>query len=196
MIGVAVVGLVSFGSEARVRCRGWERWRWASGATATAWKVWYQNDYAASQAGRAVALRANLVHETAQPDEDVVRATVSYEAVSGKSLSVVGSAYTLTALGSVRCERRERAEVPQVLRCSAASCPILSEAGSPRTSASSSRARSFRRGEVVADGRPWPRSPRPADEVFHVRRGRYQLLRSRAAVRAISARRPVSADSA
>ena len=47
------------------------------------------------QAGRAVALRANLVHETAQRDEDVVRATVNYEAVAGKSLSVVGSAFTL-----------------------------------------------------------------------------------------------------
>jgi hypothetical protein len=187
-IGVAVAGLLVFGSEARVTAPRVGALALAlAGATVSAWQFWYQNEYAPSQAGRAVALRANLVHETTQRREDVVRATVSYEAVSGKSLSVVGSAYTLTGSRVVRCDRRERADV------SAAADVFKTFLVDPQRSRFSADVREQQPGTVlyvgkfVGDGRRLePKVPYVRQFVFYVRRGSYQLLRFRAELFAIS----------
>lgn len=187
-IGVAVSGLVAFASEARVTVpRVGALVLAIAGATVSAWQFWYQNEYAPSQAGRAVALRANLVHETAQRNEDVVRATVNYEAVAGKSLSVVGSAYTLTGSRLVRCDRKERADV------SAVADSFKTFLVDPQRSRFSADVREQQPatvlavGKFVGDGRRLePKVPYMRQFVFHVRRGRYQLLRFRAELFAIS----------
>ena len=187
-IGVAVAGLLAFGSEARLTVPRVGALALAlAGATVSAWQFWYQNEYAPSQAGRAVALRANLIHETTQRRNDVVRATISYEAVSGKSLSVVGSAYTLTGSRVVRCDRRERADV-------AAVADVLDEfLVDPQRVRFSAHIREQQPGTVlsvgkfVGDGRRLePKVPYVRQFVFYVPRGSYQLLRFRAELFAIS----------
>jgi len=75
------------------------------GTTIGAWEFWYQNQYVPSHAGRAVALEVEL-HGDARPSPyDVIKATVGYEDIGGKSVSVLGSAYTLTGSRVVRCHR-------------------------------------------------------------------------------------------
>ena len=121
---IAVAGMVSlaFGQEVRVTIPRVGAIALAVlGATVSAWQFWYQNEYGPSQAGRAVALRADLVRLAREPATDVVRATIRVEAVSGASLSVVGSAYTLTGARVVGCDRRDRVGVSEGPRSSKAS---------------------------------------------------------------------------
>ena len=187
-IGVAVAGLVEFGSEARVTVpRVGALVLALAGATVSAWSFWYQNEYAPSQAGRAVALKAGLVHEEVQRDDDVVRATVSYEAVSGKSLSVVGSAYTLTGSRVVRCVRPDRVDASEVAEVFSG---FLIDPQQSRFTADVRERRPstvLAAGKFVGDGRRLePKVPYVRQIVFHVPRGRYQLLRFRAELFAIS----------
>ena len=75
---------MAFGSEVRVTIpRVGALGLALIGATVSAWQFWYQNEYGPSQAGRAVALKADIVRETGQRSSEAVRATVRYEAVSG-----------------------------------------------------------------------------------------------------------------
>lgn len=187
-IGVAVAGLLEFGSEARVTVPRVGALALAlAGATVSASQFWYQNEYAPSQAGHAVSLKAGLVHEAAQQHDDVVRATVSYEAVSGKPLTVVGSAYTLTGSRIVRCDRRERADASEVAKV------FNGFLIDPQTSRFTADVRErppstvLAAGKFVGDGRRLePKVPYVRQIVFHVPRGKYQLLRYRAQLFAIS----------
>jgi hypothetical protein len=181
LIAVAAAGVMTFGGEVsitapRVGAVGLA----LIGATVSAWQFWYQNEYGPSQAGRAVALQADLVHETTQRSTDVVRATVRYEAVSGKSLSVVGSAYTLTGARVVQCDRRERADAAEVAGVFSG---FLID---PQRSRFAADVRELQpstllaAGKFVGDGRRLePNVPYVRKIVFHVRRDRYQLLRFR-----------------
>ena len=187
-IAIAVAGLVEFGSEARVTVPRVGALALAlAGATVSASQFWYQNEYAPSQAGRAVSLKSNLVHEERQRNDDVVRATVSYEAVSGKSLTVVGSAYTLTGSRVVRCDRRERADASEVAQV------FNGFLIDPQTSRFTSDVRErppstvLAAGKFVGEGRRLePKVPYVRQIVFYVPRGKYQLLRYRAQLFAIS----------
>ena len=157
------------------------------GAAVSASQFWYQNEYGPSQAGRAVALRADLVRQRRQAATDVVRATIRLEAVSGASLSVVGSAYTLTGARVVRCDRRDRAgvtEVAEVFRGFLIDPQRSRFAADVREQQPSTV---LAAGKFVGDGRRLePGVPYFRDIVFHVERGRYQLLRFRAELFAIS----------
>jgi hypothetical protein len=187
-IGIAVAGLVEFGSEARVTVPRVGAIALAlAGATVSASQFWYQNEYAPSQAGRAVSLKAGLVHEARQRNDDVVRATVSYEAVSGKSLTVVGSAYTLTGSRIVRCDRRGRVDASEVADV------FNGFLIDPQTARFTADVRERQPSTVLAAGkfvgegrRLEPKVPYVRQIVFHVPRGKYQLLRYRAQLFAIS----------
>jgi hypothetical protein len=188
LIAVAAAGLVTFGGEARVTApRVGALGLALIGATVSAWQFWYQNEYGPSQAGRAVALQADIVRETRQRSTDVVRATVRYEAVSGQSLLVVGSAYTLTGARVVRCQRRERADAAEVADVFSG---FLID---PQRSRFAADVRELQpstvlaAGKFVGDGRRLePGVPYVRKIVFHVARDRYQLLRFRAELFAIS----------
>ena len=187
-IGVAVAGLIEFGSEARVTVPRVGALALAlAGATVSASQFWYQNEYAPSQAGRAVSLKAGLAHEATQRNDDVVRATVSYEAVSGKSLTVVGSAYTLTGSRVVRCDRGARVDASEVATY------FNGFLIDPQTARFTADVRERQPSTVLAAGkfvgegrRLEPKVPYVRQIVFYVPRGKYQLLRYRAQLFAIS----------
>ena len=70
-----------------------------------AWEFWYQNQYVPSRAGRSVELSVKLHEDSHQQAYDVIRATIDYEELGGKSAFVVGSAYTLTGSRLDVCAR-------------------------------------------------------------------------------------------
>jgi hypothetical protein len=187
-IGIAVAGLVEFGSEARVTVPRVGALALAlAGATVSASQFWYQNEYAPSQAGHAVSLKAALVHERRQENDDVVRATVSYEAVSGNSLTVVGSAYTLTGSRVVRCDRQAPADASEVAQVFNGF--LIDPQASRFTADVRERPPStvLAAGKFVGDGRRLePKVPYVRQILFYVPRGKYQLLRYRAQLFAIS----------
>jgi hypothetical protein len=188
LIGVAVTGLAVFGSEVRVTAPRLGALALALvGATVSASQFWYQNEYAPSQAGRAIALTATLTKEETQRNAYVVRATVRFEAVAGRSLSVVGSAYTLTGSRLVSCDRQDRADVEEVAQVFSG---FLID---PQRSRFTANVREQQpstllvSGKFVGDGRRLePDVPHVREIVFHVPRQQFQLLRLRAQMFAIS----------
>jgi hypothetical protein len=155
------------------------------GTTLGAWEFWYQNQYVPSRAGGTVQLKAQLRRIDEQGPFDVIRATLDYEAIGGKSVSVVGSAYTLTGSNVIACSREATvARVgdyfggflldPQKIRFMR---DVVEQA--PAVLAA---------GKFVADGKRLdPNVPANREFVFFVPHRRYQLLRFRAQVFAIPA---------
>jgi len=153
------------------------------GIAVGAWEFWYQNQYVPSRAGRAVALKVDLRRAGQQAAFDVIRATVGYEAIGGKSVRIIGSAYTLTGSRVERCSRSATVERvagffaglladPQRLRFMA----DVRE-GTPTVLAA---------GKFAGDGKRLdPAVPADRGFVFLVPRHRYQLLRLRAQLFAI-----------
>src|SRR5215218_9726626 len=93
LIAGAPLGLRFFGSEARVTLpRLGTIALGLVGTTLAAWQFWYQNEIAPAQVGRAVALDADLRLAGERRLDDVVRATASFQALTGESVVVVGSA--------------------------------------------------------------------------------------------------------
>jgi hypothetical protein len=190
LVGVALAGLWVFGNAPS----NWLQ-RGATialGLIATAigaGEFWYQNQYAPSRAGRAVALKVDL-HRTGEQRGsayDVIRATVSYEGLGGRSVSVIGSTYTLTGSRVIRCHRPAAVKTvaqffsgflldPQRSRFMADVWEIQ-----PATVLAA--------GKFVADGKRLdPNVSSRRDFVFLVPRSRhYQLLRFRAQLFAIRA---------
>jgi hypothetical protein len=158
------------------------------GATLAAWQFWYQHEYAPSRAGRAVALTAELSRVSDSQRTAVVTATVGFEAVAGKSLVVVGSAYTLTGARVVRCARSDRASAAEVANL------FKTFLVDPQRSRFMADVREqqpstvLAAGKFVGDGlRLEPSVPYTRSLVFYVPRRRYQLLRFRAQVFAVAA---------
>jgi hypothetical protein len=153
------------------------------GIAVGAWEFWYQNQYIPSHAGRAVALKVDLRRAGEQAPFDVIRATVGYEAIGGKSVAIIGSAYTLTGSRVERCPRSATVQRvagfftgfltdPQRLRFMA---DIREE--TPKVLAA---------GKFAGDGKRLdPDVPAERGFVFLVPRQRYQLLRFRAQLFAI-----------
>ena len=116
-----------------------------------------------------------------------MRATIRVEAVSGASLSVVGSAYTLTGARVVGCDRRGRvgvSEVAEVFKGFLIDPQRSRFAADVREQQPSTV---LAAGKFVGDGRRLePGVPYFRDIVFHVGRDRFQLLRFRAELFAIS----------
>lgn len=182
LIAIALTGLVAFGSEVRVTVPRVGAVALAFvGTTVGAWQFWYSNEYAPSQAGRAVSLETRIAEEGKPAGFHVVRATVGFEAVSGKSLSVVGSAYTLTGSRVVACDRTARVDAAEVSRFFDKSLidPQRSRFAADVREQQPSTVLS--EGKFVGDGRRLePGVPYSKEFVFHVRRDAYQLLRLRA----------------
>jgi hypothetical protein len=187
LIGVALAGLRVFGKDARVTLPRLGAIALALVGTAIgAWQFWYQNQYVPARAGRAVALKVSMHLAGEQRAHHVVRATVEYEDIGGRSLSVIGSAYTLTGSRVIRCHRTAAVESvrpffsgflldPQRSRFMADAWEIQ-----PPTVLAA--------GKFVGDGkRLEPDVPSGRTLVFFVPRRRYQLLRFRAQLFAIPA---------
>jgi hypothetical protein len=155
------------------------------GTTLGAWQFWYQNAYLPGRATGTVALTAQLQHVARRGEFDVISARLAYQAIGGKSVSVVGSAYTLTASTITACTRKPTVKRvrdyfqgflldPQRLR-------FMTDVveGPPSLRAA---------GKFVADGKRLdPGVPADRTFVFFVPHGQYQLLRFRAQVFAVPA---------
>jgi hypothetical protein len=187
LLVLGIAGLRFFGSDARVtlpRIGGIVLG--LVGTLFAAWQFWYQNQYVPARAGRAVALKASLMLDGRQKTSDVVRARLEYEDVGRTSVSVIGSAYTLTGSRLVRCSRPSPAEAVKDVYGGFLVDPQRSrymtqewEEQPPDLLAT---------GKFVGDGKRLdPDVSASRDLVFLVPHGRYQLLRLRAQLFAIPA---------
>jgi len=152
-----------------------------------AWQFWYSNQYAPEHAGRAVTLKVGLQLEPGQQRAfDVIRATIDYQAVGKRSVSVVGSTYTLTGSRIFRCERPAKAAtVAGVFKS------LLPDPQRSRFMANvweAQPAAVLAAGRFAGDGKRLdPDVPASRDLIFLTPHGRYQLLRFRAQLFAIPA---------
>lgn len=147
-------------------------------------QFWYQNQYAPTRAGRAVALKVSLERVARQKGYDVVRANLDYENIAGRSVWVIGSAYTLTGSRLVPCLRPPiAARVKHVF-----DHMLIDPQRSFMTNVREERPGAvLAAGKFVADGKRLdPSVPSRRSYVLFVPRGRYQLLRLRAELFAIS----------
>jgi hypothetical protein len=156
------------------------------GIAAGAGQFWFQNQYIPSHAGRAVALEVSMSRAGRQNSYEVIRARIAYRAVGGRSVSVIGSAYTLTGSRVIRCHRPATP-----LRVQDVFQGFLVD---PQTSRYMTDVREERPATVLAaskfvgDGKRLdPNVPATRELVFFVPRHRYQLLRLRAQLFAIPA---------
>jgi hypothetical protein len=186
-IAAALYGLHVFGRDARVTLpRIGTLALGLIGTILGAWEFWYQHQYEPARAGRAVSLSVELQRIAQQPGYDVVRASIGYQDVGGRAVSVIGSTYTLTGSHVVRCARPASAKTvsgvfggflvdPQRTR-------YMSDAWEEQP------ASVLAAGKFVGDGKHLdPSVPASRDLVFYVPHGRYQLLRLRAQLFAIPA---------
>jgi hypothetical protein len=154
------------------------------GAAGGIGQFWYQNQYAPSRAGQAVALKASLQMVDERRNHYVVRATVDYEGAGGRGVSVIGSTYTLTGSRIVRCQRSATiarvAQFFQSLNLDPQRSRFMADVVEQQP------ATVLAVGKFVADGkRLEPNVPSRRELIFLVPRGRYQLLRFRASLFAI-----------
>jgi hypothetical protein len=184
-ISAAVVGVILFGRDlegtfARV---GGAVAIALLGTAIGAYEFWYQNQYTPSHAGGSVALKVSLQRAGEQGPFSVIRARIGYETIGGKSVSAIGSAYTLTGSQILRCSRSATVQRvgdyfkgflldPQRLRFMADARELQ-----PTVLAA---------GKFVADGKRLdPNVAASRELVFLVPHDRYQLLRFRAQLFAI-----------
>jgi len=182
---IAAVGLHYFGRDARVTLpRVGAIMLGLVGTIVGAWQFWYQNQYAATHAGRAVALSAVLQRLPRQQRDDVVKVTLGYEAVGSRSVVVIGSAYTLTGSRVVRCDRPATTTAERTILGG-----FLTDPQTSRFVADTWEVRPaavLAAGKFVGDGkRLAPNVAAGRSLVLHVPRGRYQLLRFRAQLFAV-----------
>jgi hypothetical protein len=154
------------------------------------WEFWYQNQYVPSHLDRAVSVQVALKKIRAQGGYDLLSATLGYEDIGGRAIVVLGSDYTLTGSTVVACPRpatpAEEAghfagqlPDPQRNRFMSAVWEIQ-----PATVLAA--------GRFVADGKLLgPNVPASRQMIFYVPHDRYQLLRLRAQVFAVSASVPL-----
>ncbi|HEY8778130.1 MAG TPA: hypothetical protein VIM33_16840 [Gaiellaceae bacterium] len=184
---MAILGLLVFGSDIRVTLAhvGGAVALTLIGTTIGLWEFWYQNRYVPSHAGRAVALNVGLRVVGRQAGFDVIRASVGYEDIGGRSVSVIGSAYTLTGSRVIRCAR-----APTVSRVASFFNGFLTDPQRIRFMADvrEESPSVLAAGKFVGDGKRLdPNVTAGRDFVFLVPEGHYQLLRFRAQLFAIPA---------
>jgi hypothetical protein len=187
-----VYGLLFFGRDARVTIpRIGTIVLGVIGTIFGAWQFWYQNQYAPAHAGQAVSLTVVITRAAVQPAYDAIETSISYEDTSSRSVSVIGSTYTLTGSRVVRCARAATTTTvdqnfsgplpdPQRTR-------FMADAWEERP------ATVLAAGKFVGDGKRLdPNVTARRDFIFLVPRHRYQLLRFRAQLYAIPASIPIS----
>ncbi len=154
------------------------------GTTIGAWEFWYQNQYIPAHAGRAVALTVALHPDGRQGDFDVVRATIGYQNAGAKTVTVLGSTYTLTGSRVVRCP-----QLATTARVQGFFDYFLTDPQRTRYMADVWEERPaavLAAGKFVGDGERLDSSVAfSRDLVFFVPPDRYQLLRLRAQVFAV-----------
>jgi hypothetical protein len=147
-------------------------------------QFWYQNQYLPTRAGRAVELSVGLERIGRQGSNDIVRATINFEDVGGRSVAVIGSVYGLTGSRVVRCHRPAKVQVVRpYFRKFLADPQEIRFTGNVREERP---ATVLAAGKFVGDGKRLDSgvaSSRPF--VFFVPR-RFQLVRFRASLFAIS----------
>jgi hypothetical protein len=159
------------------------------------WEFWYQNQYVPSHLDRAVSVQLGLKKLGEQKGFDVLSATVGYQDDGGRSVVVLGSDYTLTGSTVVRCPHTPSGRtVAKTYFTNALPDPqrsrLMTDVWEVQPSAV------LAAGRFVADGkRLAPNVPGSRQLIFYVRHGRYQLLRFRAQVFAISATVPLAEQS-
>lgn len=156
------------------------------GIVVGAGQFWFQNQYVPSHAGRAVALKVGLIRTGEQSGYDVIRARVDYEGIGGRSVSVIGSAYTLTGSRVVRCHRPATAarvqDVFEGFLVDPQASRFMTDVWEERPTTV------LAAGKFVGDGKRLdPNVPSGREFVFFVPRHRFQLLRFRAQLFAIPA---------
>jgi hypothetical protein len=187
LIVVGALGLSFFGRDARVTIpRIGTIALGVIGTIFAAWQFWYQNQYAPAHAGQAVALSATINRVDEQAAYDVIKASISYEDTSSRSVSVIGSTYTLTGSRVVRCQRAASTKYvqsdfqgmlpdPQRTR-------FMADVWEDRP------ATVLAAGKFVGDGKRLdPNVSAGRDFIFLVPRHHYQLLRFRTQLFAIPA---------
>ncbi len=154
-------------------------------------QFWYQNQYVPSHLESAVSLHAQLKLEGVQNNFNVIRATIDSEDIGGRNVKVIGSTYTLTGSRVIRCEREATPKAAQSIFTG-----ILPDPQRSRFMANAweeQPARILAAGRFVGDGtRLDANVPASRDLIFFVPRGRYQLLRFRAQLFAVSASLPLA----
>jgi hypothetical protein len=185
---VGLLGLRSFGRHVRLTQLRVEAAiaLGVIGIVAGAAQFWFQNQYIPSHAGRAVALEVSLSRAGRQGGFDVIRAKIEYQGIGGRSVSVIGSAYTLTGSRLVRCHRTATpGRVQDVFNgflVDPQTSRFMTDVWEERP------ASVLAAGKFVGDGKRLdPNVPSGRGFVFFVPRHRYQLLRLRAQLFAIPA---------
>jgi hypothetical protein len=155
------------------------------------WEFWYQNQYLPSHLDRAVQVQVDLKKLATQGRYDVLSATFGYQDIGGRSVTVLGSDYTLTGSRIVTCPRpatpAEEAgfyvgELPDPQRARFEG-PVWEV--QPATVVAT--------GRFIADGkRLGPNVPASRQMIFYVPHNQYQLLRLRAQAFAISSSVPLA----
>jgi hypothetical protein len=159
------------------------------------WEFWYQNQYVPSHLDRAVSVQVSLKKLGVQHGYDVLSANLGYEDVGGRAVVVLGSDYTLTGSTVVPCPRRPTADsVAKTYFTNALPDPqrarLMTEVWEVQPSTV------LAAGRFVADGKNLaPNVPGSRQLVLYVPHGKYQLLRFRAQVFAISTAVPLAEQS-
>ena len=159
------------------------------------WEFWYQNQYVPSHLDRAVSVQVSLKNLGTQDGNDVLRATLDYEDVGGRAVVVLGSDYTLTGSTIVPCPRQPTASsVATTYFSNALPDPQRSRLMTDVWEVQPSTV--LAAGRFVADGKNLaPNVPGSRQLILYVPHGKYQLLRFRAQVFAISAAVPLADQS-
>lgn len=156
-------------------------------------EFWYQNQYVPSHLESAVSLHVQLKLEGVQKGFDTIRATIESEDIGGRNVRVIGSTYTLTGSRVVRCERKATPKAVQSIFGGS----LLPDPQRSRFMANvweEQPASVLAAGRFVGDGTRLDADvPAQRDLIFFVPRGRYQLLRLRAQLFAVSASIPLEA---
>ena len=192
LVGVAAWGLVVF--RASLGMAG-KRLGFATALTVAVtligfWQFWYQNQYVPGHAGRAVSLAVQLTPAGVQGGFDVVRATIGYQDVGARDVTVIGSTYTLTGSRVVRCTR---SPTPKAVQQVLSGYSVDPQRSRYMTDVWEEQPASLlAAGKFVADGKRLDANvPATRRLLFFVPRGRFQLLRLRAQLFAISASVPL-----
>jgi hypothetical protein len=156
------------------------------------WEFWYQNQYIPSHLERAVSVRVGLKELRVQHGYDVLSATLGYEDIGGRSIVILGSDYTLTGSRVIACPGR-RASPKDV--AGYFTFPIDDPARARFMTGvwEVQPATVLAAGKFVADGSPIGANvPASRQLILYAPHNRYQLLRFRADVLAISASAPLA----
>jgi hypothetical protein len=159
------------------------------------WEFWYQNQYVPSHLDRAVSVTVGLKKLHAKGRYDVLSATLGYGDVGGRAIVVLGSDYTLTGSVVVACPRPATPDLEA--KVFGGQLPDPQRSRFTSTVWEIQPAKVLAAGRFVADGkRLGPNVPASRQMIFYVphdrHQHRYQLLRLRAQVFAISASVPLA----